>query len=234
MTVLAAMQSAAVRLIGRKPTAFFGASSANVFELEITDLLNEVAWDIIKSHDWQVLTKFATIHADGSQTVFDLPDDYERMLVKSDIMESEGWFWGYDHLTDINEFKYRAERGFNLLPGAWTMFGNQLHFAPAPTTDAQYPYISRCFARDSVTLQNKCDFDADTDEFLLPERLLTLGLVWRWRENKKLDWTGDQEAFVKALGEYAAKDGGSKVFRHGRRRSFPGTYPAWPWALGGV
>src|SRR3546814_5464552 len=52
-----------------------------------------------------------------------------------------------------------------------------------------------------------------SDTFLLPERLLTLGLVWRWRENKKLDATGDQEAFIKALDEYAAKDKGSRVIR---------------------
>lgn len=234
MTILAAMQSAAIRLIGRRPSTFFGASAGNVFELEITDLINEIAKDIVKTHDWQALTKFATLQTDGAQTSFDLPDDYDRMLVKADIMENSGWFWGYEHVTDINVFNYRAERGIYYIPGAWIMYGNQIHFAPAPAVDAQYPYITTCYARDSETQQSKCDFSKDTDEFLLPERLLTLGLIWRWRENKKLDWTGDQEAFTKALGEYAAREAGSKIFRHGRRRMFPGTYPAWPWALGGV
>src|SRR3546814_5064934 len=48
-------------------------------------------------------------------------------------------------------------------------------------------------------------------------RVITLGLVWRWREMKKLNFAGDQEAFTKALDEYASKDAGSKVIRYGGR-----------------
>lgn len=234
MTILAAMQSAATRLIGRKPDTFFGAPSGRVFELEITDLINEVARDIVKSNDWQGLTNLATIDADGVETVFDLPADYDRMLVISDITENQGWFWGYQRVTDLNAFLYWSERGFMPNPGLWTLYGDQLHFTPAPSTDAQYPYVSKNFARDTSTLALKDAFTADTDEFLLPERLLTLGLVWRWRENKKLDWTGDQEAFMKAISEYASRDKGSRAYRRTTRHWRPGTYPGWPWSLGGV
>src|SRR3546814_14673647 len=73
-----------------------------------------------------------------------------------------------------------------------------------------------------------------SDTFLLPERLLTLGLVWRWRENKNLDATGDQEAFIKALDEYAAKDKGSRVIRSRSRLSLPGPHIDWPYELGGL
>jgi hypothetical protein len=41
MSVLAAMQSAAIKLIGQKPQVFF--TSSDVFEMEIVDILNEVA-----------------------------------------------------------------------------------------------------------------------------------------------------------------------------------------------
>ncbi len=74
---------------------------------------------------------------------------------------------------------------------------------------------------------------ADTDEWLLPERLLTLGLVWRWRENKGLA-TNDQQAFIKALDEYGAKDSGSKVIaRNSYSTPRLRTYTAWPYMLGG-
>lgn len=232
MTILTAMQRAAIRLIGRRPDAFFGAAASNVFEMEISDLVNEVATDIVDSHDWQALTKFATITADGTTTAFDMPTDYDRMLMNSEVSQTEGFFWGYEHVTDLSEFQYLASRGFFQSPGVWTIYGNQMHFSPAPTIDGTYPYVAKCYARDSVTLENKCDFDADTDEFLLDEKLLTLGLVWRWREQKKMDATGDQEAFAKALGEKAARDSGSKMFRNTGRRWLPGTHAAWPWQLG--
>lgn len=232
MAILGAMQSAAVRLMGQRPSVFFGASQ--VFELEIADLVTEVARDVCKSHDWQALTGFASFSGDGVTTAFDFPADYDRMTLNSDLQDSTAWAWGYQAITDLNTFLWRSENGFQPFPGGWIIYGGQFHFEPAPASGAtaQFPYIKKDFARDADTLAMKDEFTKDTDTFLLPERLLTLGLVWRWRENKKLDFTGDQEAFMKAISEYAAKDRGSRVYRRSNRMTFPGTYAAYPFALG--
>lgn len=229
MAILAALQSAAIRLIGRKPGTFFGASGT--FELEITDLANEVAQDAAKYRDWQALVKTATITGDGTDTEFDLPADFDRMLIRSDVQDATSWAWGYSHFLDINAFRYEEARGFAPNPGGWIISGGKLLFAPAPSGQATFPYITKNWAVGSNSA-GKAAFTSDSDTFALEDRLLTLGLVWRWRENKKLDYTGDMEAFTKALDEYAAKDGGSRVIRRNSRRSYPGTYPAWPWELG--
>lgn len=232
MAILSAMQSAAIRLYGRKPATFFGA--AGKFELEITDLVNEVAGDVARYQDWQVLTRFATITGDGETVDFDLPDDYERMAVAGAVQNKDAWAWGYAHIIDLNEFAAIRNGALAPIPGAWAIMSGKLSFLPAPTLGAQatYPYISRNWARDPQTGQNQACFKKDTDEFLLAEKLLTLGLVWRWRENKKLDAAGDQEAFIKALDEYAAPDRGSFVLRRNQSRHIPATYPAWPGILG--
>lgn len=231
MTVLSAMQSAGVRLIGQKPSAFFGVS--DTFPVELCDLVNEVATDVMKYQDWQALIRIGTVTGTGAQTDFNLPDDYDRMLTTTDVADLASWFWGFGSYTDINAFLYDQARGFTGFPGGWIVYGNKLRFSPAPNAaqTATFPYITNKWAIDASTAP-KTAFDADTDSFALPERLLTLGLVWRWRENKKLDSTGDQEAFVKALDEYAAKDKGSRVFRRRAARNFPGAYPAWPYSLG--
>lgn len=215
--ILSALQSTAVRLVGRKPSTFFGASG--VFEMEICDLVNEVAQDIAKYQDWQALVKIASFTGDGSTSEVDLPSDYDRQLINTDIQQSTNWVWGYYHITDINEFIFRQNSGWQPYPGGWIIYDNKLHFSPAPSGPSEYPYISNAWAKNGATV--KTVFDSDTDEFVLPERLLTLGLVWRWRENKKLDATGDQEAFVKALDEYAAKDAGSQIYRVWARRRWP-------------
>lgn len=232
MAILTAMQSAAIRLMGQRPNAFFGAS--NNFELEIADLVNEVAEDIAASHDWQALISFHDITGDGEEADFDLPSDYQRMLLNSDMLDSAGWAWGYQRYGDINAFRYAQTHNFGASPGGWAIYGGQFHFQPAPADAAvaSFPYISKNFARDAATAEGKPAFTIDSDEFLLPERLLSLGLIWRWRENKKLDSTGDQEAFAKAISEYASRDKGSRVFRRGSGLALRGTYPAWPWALG--
>lgn len=231
MAILAAMQSATMRVMGQRPTAFFGGSGN--LEAEMCDWVNEVAADVAKYQDWQALVRVGTITGDGTTAAFDLPDDYDRMLLNSSLADLSSWFWGYGAYTDINAFLFAEARDFQGFPGGWIIYGNQLRFSPAPA-DAQtatFPYITKDWATAFSTAP-KAQFDSDTDNFLLPERLLTLGLVWRWRENKKLDAGGDQEAFIKALDEYAAKDGGSRIYRRSSRRGFPGTHPAWPWELG--
>lgn len=234
MPILAALQSAAIRLMGQRPTVFFGSSQQ--FEQEIADLANEVAADVMKSHDWQALTAVHTLTGDGVTDEFDLPADYDRQLTVTDVQDSDYWLWGYQHVADVNDFLFWQGRGFLPSPGAWIIYGGKMRFTPAPPDgqEAVFPYVSRNYARDTATLQNKAAFTADTDQFLLPDRLLTLGLVWRWREQKKLDFSGDQEAFAKAISEYAGRDKGSVMLRRTSCPRLPGTYPAWPWELGGV
>lgn len=230
MAILAAMQSAAVRLLGQKPGTFFGSS--NTFELEITDLVNEVARDVAKYQDWQGLIRFATISGDSSATEFPLPADYDRMLQDAAIQDTTAWAWGYYRAADINEYTWLVNTNWGPYPGVWALYADTLHFQPAPASSATYPYVTSAFAKDAGTQAGKSEFTSDTDIFLLPERLLTLGLVWRWRENKKLDASGDQEAFIKALDEYAAKDKGARAYRRNGGARLAGTHLAWPWELG--
>ncbi len=221
MAILPAMQAAAVRLLGRKPSTFFGASGT--FELEIADLVNEAAEDIAQYQDWQALVRIGSITA-GSDV--DLPADYARMLLNSEVMDPANWVWGYTHYDDLNTYLFDKARGFAPQPGGWIIYGGQMHFSPVPSGAAQFPYVSRNWAR-AADGSLKAVFDSDTDSFVLPERLLTLWLVWRWRENKGQMSAGDQEAFVKALDEYAAKDKGSQIIRRGGIRRVPNTSIAY-------
>ena len=229
MAVIDALKSASLRLIGRKPDAFYG--STETFQMELADWANEVATDVAKYQDWQALTTVAELAGDGVTSLFDLPSDYDRQLQYSEVQGDTAWAWGYQGYTDLNAFLFDQSRGFNGYPGGWIIYGGKLRFAPAPTSAAMYPYATKNYAQ-AADGTPKPAFTADDDVFVLPERLLTLGLVWRWRENKKLDASGDQEAFIKALDEYAAKDKGSRVHRSSARRSYPGTHVAWPWELG--
>lgn len=231
MTVLAAMQSAALRLIGEKPQTFFGSSE--LFQNELCDLVNEIAQDVSEFRDWQALIKIANPTGDAVQTEFSLPSDYDRMLVNTEILDGLSWLFGYTHIPDMNEFIFLQERGYQPTPGAWAIFGGALNFTPAPASGqtATFPYISKNWAV-SDTGALKPEFTADTDSFVLNERMLTLGLVWRWRQNKKLDYTGDDQAYADALSFHGSKDGGSNVIRRASRLRFGNVPIAWPWTLG--
>ncbi len=233
MTVLSAWQSAAIRLLGRKPTTLF--SSTETFEIECQDLLNEVAADIAKSHDWQALIKVQTMTGDGSDTDFAFPSDYARMLLKSDILDSTNFAWGYTRIVDINEFLAIRAQGVSALPGVWTMYANQFQFEPAPVSGAtaEFPYIDRNYALATDGTTAKPAFTLDSDTFRLPERLLTLGLIWKWRANKGLPGESDAESnFVKAFAEESGRDKGARIIRTGALRVPANVTAAYPYALG--
>lgn len=235
MTVLSAMQSAAIRLIGRRPPVFFTATGK--FEQQICDLVNEAARDIAEYQDWQGLVRLATFTGTGAAEKFARPADYDRMLVHSDVADPANWLWGYGHVSDINEYLFLKDRGWGAVwPGIWTLFGDKFHFFPVPAIgqEARFPYITRNVVRDAQSGGVKPDFTRDDDTFILPENLLTLWLVWRWRENNKLDFSGDQEAFMAAISAAGAKDGGSRIIRKGGGRRSLNTRLAWPWPLGGA
>jgi hypothetical protein len=225
------MQAAARRLMGQKPGTFFGSSGA--FEQEIADLINDVARDIARHQDWQALVRIATVTGDGTTTDFALPDDYDRMLQNTEAQDLQSWFWGYGSFSDINTFLRFQAMGFTPFPGGWIIYGNRLRFSPAPGTGqtATYPYITNQWALAENT-NPKSEFTADTDSFVLDEDLLTLGLIWRWRDNKGLPADGDIELYNSALSERGTKDRGSRIIRRNSRRGFPGTRAGWPWELG--
>lgn len=234
MTVLSAFQDAAAVLVKRRPDTLFSAQDA--FSIEMQALVNDVARDIAASHDWQALVRTYLITPNGTDTDFPLPADYDRMLLDSEVYENTNWAWGYTHITRANDWLRMKVENFSwIAPGAWTMQGNALLFYPAPTSTAQATFVYVTKNIVTTTAPGEASrFTSDLDSFVLSERLLTLGLIWKWRENNRLESATDQANFVKAFGEIAGKDGGAKIIRKGGRYLPGNTRLAWPWPLGGV
>lgn len=211
--ILSAMKSAILRLTGVSVQEVF-ASTDNI-AVEIADLVNEVATEIMLSHDWRALTKVHQIAGDGS-TAYPLPDDYDRMVLASNVDDATSWFWGYEQYTSVNEWMRYSSGSYGLQsPGGWIIMGGEFVFSPAPNGTAQFPYISDHYARDNDgTL--KSEFTSDDDTFLLDNRLLTLGLIWRWQSQKGMDYSESMQSYEIALAREQARDGGANVLRSPR------------------
>lgn len=230
MTIAAAISRAALRVTGDRLGSVF-SNNAQI-AVELSDLANEVAQDIAESHQWQALTKIAQLTGDGSQTAFPLPSDYNRMLIGGGIQKQGSWLWSYRHVPSVEEWLHLQNSGFVGYRNAWILLGGQLQFNPAPTGVAQFPYIRNTIVRaEDGTL--KREFDRDDDEFVLDERLITLALIWRWREQKGLEYAEDMANYEKALSERQVRDAGPSVIRrYSATNLYGNTRVAWPWELG--
>lgn len=222
MTVLTAAQSAARRLSQTQPTSLF--SAANTFGMEMADLATETAIAITKGHDWQLLTKLATLTGDASTLAFNLPTDYGRMLIKAKVHSKKFRTATFTPARDLDEWLYLNDFLSTGTPGNWVILGGQMQIFPAmaATETARFYYITNMIAT------SKAAFTADGDVFLLPERLLTLGLIWRWRSQKKLEYAEDLQNYEIALSEEVNRDKGSHIITVGRQRSAIGVPMAWP------
>src|SRR5262245_43215022 len=87
MTILSVCRDAAILLSQDEPTTLF--STTDPFAKELRTIANESAAVIGEAYDWQILTKLATVTGDGSDTSFPLPDDYDRMVMKTNLAGSD-------------------------------------------------------------------------------------------------------------------------------------------------
>ena len=227
-----------VRLVGHRPGTIYGSSDQT--ELELGDIANEVATDIAKGHDWRALTKIHTITGDGIQTAFPLPADYDRMVLAQSVNDGASWLWGYTPCPDLDTWIEITTSGFNALtPGWWIILGGEMQFYPAPPSSdpAKFSYQSNLIVRsvpepNTGVITPKTTFDNDGDTFVLDERLITLGVIWRWREQKGMGYAEDMANYETALSQAQARDKGSRVIRSRGTLALGNTHLAWPFELG--
>jgi hypothetical protein len=130
---------------------------------------------------------------------------------------------------DLDQWDYFMNHMSTTTPGYWIVLGGELQVMPAPSSGVvhSYYYISR-----NCVSGSQAAFTADTDTFLLPERLLTLSIIWRWRASKRLEYAEDMRNFEIAFGEETATDKGSRILIAGRQRVPYNVQTAYPGPLG--
>lgn len=233
MTVLSAAQDAGVLLLGRRPSSLFNA--ADQFGLELGALATEAATAITEYYDWQKLKLLKTYTGDASTIAFDLPADYGRMPKVAKLHSSTWKNASYRQARDEDEFLYLQDSLTAGTPGVWILLGGKMQiYAAMPAGEtARHYYISNLIvATGAGAAGSKTAFTADTDVFVLNERLLKLALMWRWRSTKRMDYSEDMANYEIALAEEVAKDRGQRVITVGQvRQSADATMP-YPGILG--
>lgn len=235
MTVLSAAADAATELNQSELTALFSVSTdAGELPRELRRLVNKTAEAIAKAKDWQALKTLHTVTGDGSTVAHSLPDDYDRMLKDGEIHSSRFSDLTFTPAEDLNQWQFLTSSGLNVAtPGNWIIIGGKLNIYPAMAVGetASFYYISSYYA-SAADGTPQASFTADGDLFRLADRLLTAGLIWRWRKQKGKDFSDDLVDYNTAMNEDAGNDSGTNIIVVGRRRLRANTRFAYPGRLG--
>lgn len=229
MTVLATIQRVSAKIGVGRPIAVFSSDERE--HSELAECANEVAELVAKSHDWQVLKRQQTFTGNGVTTGFPLPDAYDRMP-KSQAVYTSRLDCPLMHVSGHDDWLDMTLREYTLATGSWTLIGGRVEFYPVleNAETASFYYMTDLTVVDENNVQ-KSAFTADTDEFRLPERLLRLGMIWKWKADKGLPADAHYATFMQAMSEEQAADGGSRVIRVGKAWRFPDARVAYPRAI---
>ncbi len=220
MTLLSIVQDA-VEDIG------FGATPATVVgntdktAKQMLRLLNKEGESLSK-HPWEALVKEHTFTLATSDQDYATPAGFRYMIPES--------AWNRDSKrpvrTPITSQEWQFYKGWSTVTGLTLrarIRNKELEFDQTITSadngkTIAYEYISSYWTEDSgSTAQGK--FAADDDTSVLDEELLTLGLIWRFKKAKGLDWQSDYLDYKNEVSKEKARDGGARNLNLGSKLS---------------
>ena len=229
MTLLTVIRDVCAPTGVQQPTSVFTNISANRTMQEMLSLANEMAQRIAyDTRDWVKLRKVQTMVGDGTSLAFDLPADFKRLLLVSNVWRSTSQLHPMRFVSNLDEWLNRRSRHIYSPWGEWTIIGNQMNVWPtlAVGQSAYYPYMHK----NCVTLASGGagdSFVADGDNFVLDERILKLGMIWQWKAQKGSPYAEDLGTYNDALGYVSAHDAPATIIV-GRLPILAQTAYPWP------
>lgn len=210
MTVLSMVQSVCRRVGIPTPSLVVSATDETV--LRLLELAQEEGRELARYGDWRVLRKektFTTVAAE-TQTDTPLPADLGGFI--------DNTFWNRTAsrrltgpLTSDQWQTIKANSGpastdsFYLRGTSWLMSP-----VPAASQTIAYEYRSSYWCESSGGTDQEY-WQADTDVGLISERLMGLGLLWRFKQSRGLDWQTDHEKYMFEVNDALAKDSPRQV-----------------------
>ena len=237
MTMLATIQRFCRRTGLPVPATVAGSTDSQVVQLQA--LLEEEGQDLARRGAWQGITFEAThtsvatesqgaitsIATNGfnyikNQTIWDRTEN----LPIIGPVSSEVWQALKGSVSTGPRFQFRIRGGLLIVN-------------PVPTANHTwaFEYVSKNWILAANGTTYKEYFTADTDTMLLPEELLMMGLRWRWKKEKGLDYAEDMRTYEMQVKDALGRDGGKPVLHmdHESGRSpSPGIFvPQGSWSI---
>lgn len=228
MSLLDIVQDAASELGLRKPAAVVG--SQDLTAQILLRLANQGLKSLARYHAWQNLvvdhtfTSVAQVEQTGA-----LPSDYDRMAYNVEIW-NRSLNQRYVGPTPQRFWQQLQSSTTGGVTGWWRVMGNRLQIFPAPTAGQTiaFEYISKHLVEDADG-DTREKFEADTDTARIPEELVTLEVVWRYRKSRGFAQYAEDLATCEREKELAAAaDRGSGRIRPGSTEN-EHTWPPAPF-----
>jgi hypothetical protein len=189
------------------PTSIVGSSDPNATIL--LALANQEGRELARRHDWQGITVDYTVPTLAAELQTDLPSDYDRLLPYPELWNrtASQMFTGPTSARTWGQIKGTGMTTGS--PGWWRLNGGSLYITPAPSAGdtLAFFYVSKNWVEADAG-GTKTNFTIDSDFTLIPEHLITLGIVWRYKQSKGFKYDEDMATYEREVERAASRDRG--------------------------
>lgn len=228
MSLLTIVQDATVECGVPRPSVAYGSTDDQIAQM--VRLANKEGKELVKRFEWQVLTierTFVSL-AQETQTAI-LPTDFGRFVNETFYNRTRSR--QFDGPLTPKDWQMRKATTANTIFDAYRVRGNALLIMPVPSAGDTYAfeYISKYWVDNDADGDGElAAFAADTNTALIDEEILTLGLIWRFKQARGLDYAEDFRTYEAWLNRTFAHDGGKRTMDLNARRPIGPTPPQLP------
>ncbi len=187
------------------------ANSSDVDDQQMVAIANRVLWEFRDFYPWNILRKPFTVTMLSSITRYPMPSDFLTMVPDS------GWQEESTRKIDlpVPDGRWYRYLNSNISSGGTVrcrFLGNEIEIAdPQDGQLMTFEYITNLVVKDSTGLL-KMEFTSDTDEPILDDQVLSLGIQAHWAHTKLLPQTEQWRAnYLSKLGSLIGKSRGAQT-----------------------
>lgn len=224
MSLLSILQTASAEIGVPSPIAAFG--SGNQQTQQMIALANREGRELARDYNWQILVKegtFATVAAEDQGDILTIAPDFDRFVNQTFFNRSQQRrVWG-----PISEERWQHNKAWpvSTIYNEYRLRGNDILFYPAPSAGeaVYFEYVSKHWCQSAAGV-GQAAFAADTDVPILDEDLITLGLIWRFRKAKRMDYGAEFDEYARRRDSLQGRDGSKPTIR--LSRLYPNILPS--------
>lgn len=210
MTLLTIVQNAARLMSLTQPVTVVNSTDVQVQQLY--GLANEEGDELMRDNDFQVMRQqhlFTTVAAAEQPAA--VPDDWDHFVTNTFFNRTTV----KQILGPITPQQWQAIQAQPQLNSVYLAFIERTgDFLITPTPPAgnviAYEYITKNWAQSAAGVP-KPAFTADSDTAFISERLITLGIRWRFLSAKGLDYAEAMRTYEREKQKVKARDGGNTM-----------------------
>ena len=202
MSLISIVQGAALRVNYPAPTVAIGSTDPNV-QLMVA-CAQDAGDEANERVDWQALKiqTPVTFTGDGVTAAWPLPNAFQRLSPSTTFISSLYPTMRMEGPISESSLLRMKAIPMSTYPSAWREVNGEIEFYPVLGAGeiVSYVYAGKLWITNVAGAPYAVPaWTADSDLSLIPERVIRLGTIWRWKRAKGLDYSQDFDDYEAAL-----------------------------------